>query len=584
MRPSFTARAGCAIGLMFAVAACSGATLPGQRTSSVPNGHGVKATLHLIIAGPHRHRAHRHGRGKTPKFVSPGTNGVLVQIYANGAARIPANLIASAAVDVSSGSAACGGTTGYPRSCSASIAVPPTGAALDDVVVGSYDAAPAGGAIPVSAHLLGFGTLLNQAIVAGSSNALDVYLGGVIDSLGAVPGYVQFPANGFEQKVTLAIDPEDYGNDPIAAGTNDPFANPIVVSISETGVSGHAWLTVGESTPQQQVTLSKSSDLSNLVLHYDGMSTPGYALSATIAAPKFNGTGGAGATLLVTTLDVSSVSSGYAFGPLALEGNGDVLTLTIGESNAPSTPAYTVTPAGCDAIAEPLGLTQSNGTGTVVVFAGQVSSASGCTITVSDGTSSIPIAVSNTYTGVEGTPSITYFSTGGIAATAMTVGPDANVWFAGGARIGSIAATGQNPVASTYALPTTFSALTAVHGLTTGPDGNLWYTGDNTPNPAQVFAVGNFSPSLQSGTNYKATFVAFPFGITSGPDGNLWFAELREPTAQNAIGKVTTGGTFTNFALTSMPYDQTVSDIVTGPDGKLWFTENCESNLGNITT
>jgi virginiamycin B lyase len=330
------------------------------------------------------------------------------------------------------------------------------------------------------------------------------------------------------------------------------------------------------------VTLSKSSDLSNVVLHYDGMSSPGYALSATIAAPKFNGGGGAGATLLVTTLALSSASSEYTSGALALKGNGDVLTLNIGESNAPSTPTYAVTPAGCDAIAEPLGLTQSSGSGSVAVFARGVRSASGCTIAVSDGTSTLNVAVSNTYGGVEGTPAITYFSAGGISPTAMTVGPDANIWFAGVASIGSIAATGTSPTSHTYALPTNSNTLTNVNGLTTGPDGNLWYAGNAMTLPQML--VGSFSPSSHAGTNYAATFGAFPFGIVPGPDGNLWFAQLREPTGQNAIGKVTTGGTFTDFPLTSTPYFQTVSNIVSGPDGNLWFTENCEGNLGSITT
>ena len=569
--------------LAFAVAACPGNTLPGQRTTSVPASHGVKATLHLIIAGPHRHRARRHGHGKAPKYVSPSTNGVLVQVYAHGAARVPANLIASAAVNVSSGSAACGGTTGYPRSCSASIAIPPTGATLDDFVVGSYDQAPASGAIPVSANLLGYGTLLNQAIVAASKNTLNVFLGGVIDSLGSSLAYVAMPADGSPHTVTLVIDPEDYGNNAISAGGSDPFANPIVVSVDESGGGSHAWLTLGGGMPTQQATLSKTSDLSNVVLHYDGSSPQGYALGATLAAPTFNGSGGATATLLVTTLSVSAHNASYTPGALEMNGNGDLRLLYIEESNPPSTPTFTVTPSGCDAIAQPLALSQAyGGGGTVIVFARQVSSASGCVITFSDGTSSLPVAVSNTYYGVEGTPSVTYFPTGGISPTAMTVGPDANIWFAAVASIGSITATGTSPTSHTYALATNLNTLTNVDGLTTGADGNLWYAGNATTVPEML--VGSFSPSSHTATNYQTTFDAFPFGITSGPDGNLWFAQLREPTAQSAIGKVTTGGSFTNFPLTSMPYYQTVSDIVTGPDGNLWFTEDCESNLGRVTT
>ena len=57
--------------------------------------------------------------GRGPKFVSPSTNGLAVAVYPHGAAHTLANLIASAVVDVSSGSPACGKHVGFPRTCTA---------------------------------------------------------------------------------------------------------------------------------------------------------------------------------------------------------------------------------------------------------------------------------------------------------------------------------------------------------------------------------------------------------------------------------------------------------------------------------
>jgi sugar lactone lactonase YvrE len=67
-----------------------------------------------------------------------------------------------------------------------------------------------------------------------------------------------------------------------------------------------------------------------------------------------------------------------------------------------------------------------------------------------------------------------------------------------------------------------------------------------------------------------------PYRITTGRDGNLWFTE----NSANQIGRLTTGGTFTEFAIpTNGP-----QDIVSGPDGNLWFTEPSASRIGTITT
>jgi plastocyanin len=71
---------------------------------------------------------------------------------------------------------------------------------------------------------------------------------------------------------------------------------------------------------------------------------------------------------------------------------------------------------------------------------------------------------------------------------------------------------------------------------------------------------------------------AAPAGIATGPGGSLWFTEL----SGNKIGRVTTGGAFTEFTVptpASRPYS-----IAVGADGNLWFTENVGDKIGRITT
>src|SRR6516165_6315967 len=65
-----------------------------------------------------------------------------------------------------------------------------------------------------------------------------------------------------------------------------------------------------------------------------------------------------------------------------------------------------------------------------------------------------------------------------------------------------------------------------------------------------------------------------PWGIASGPDGALWFADYA-----GAIGRITTGGSVTEYALSGT----TPFGIVTGPDGNLWFT-TANDSIWRVTT
>jgi streptogramin lyase len=64
--------------------------------------------------------------------------------------------------------------------------------------------------------------------------------------------------------------------------------------------------------------------------------------------------------------------------------------------------------------------------------------------------------------------------------------------------------------------------------------------------------------------------------IAPGPDKNLWFTE----SAKNKIGRITTGGTITEFPIptpSSIP-----RGIAPGPDKNLWFTESSGNDIGQV--
>jgi streptogramin lyase len=123
--------------------------------------------------------------------------------------------------------------------------------------------------------------------------------------------------------------------------------------------------------------------------------------------------------------------------------------------------------------------------------------------------------------------------------------------------------------------------------VTTGPDGNIWFTdGGNNQigrmTPAGVFTGFNL-PIAGSG----------PIDITTGPDGALWFTEF-----EGRIGRITTSGAITEFALPAPPQPvppppapvvRHPLGITRGPDGALWFVTDCcdaanPGRVGRVTT
>src|SRR5207247_333447 len=144
------------------------------------------------------------------------------------------------------------------------------------------------------------------------------------------------------------------------------------------------------------------------------------------------------------------------------------------------------------------------------------------------------------------------FVAGSFGHSAITAGPDGNMWFTenSGNKVGKITPNG---TITEFVLPAFFSSPS---GITSGPDGNLWFTETSSNKIGRITTAGALTEfALGSGRS--------PLGITSAPDGNLWFTEQLAAR----IGRITPAGAFTEFSTDAAPIH-----IMAGPDSNLWFT------------
>ena len=154
-----------------------------------------------------------------------------------------------------------------------------------------------------------------------------------------------------------------------------------------------------------------------------------------------------------------------------------------------------------------------------------------------------------------------------IGPNGIAVGPDGNLWIAGGNnKIWKMSTAGI--FLNGYTVPT---ASAAAYWVTSGPDGNLWFAEDQGDKIGRITTAGVMTEfPLPSGSHR-------PEAITLGPDCDLWFVE--EFPAK--VGHITTSGKITEFPLSSISLEP--SGITAGPDGNLWFTEYGGQKIGRIT-
>ncbi|MDB5071786.1 MAG: hypothetical protein JWM87_2897 [Candidatus Eremiobacteraeota bacterium] len=365
---------------------------PVQAPTAAPGNPGTSpqtVRVSVIIGG----RTTGQSNGRRPKFISPSTNGIDIQVYAHGGNTI----IGDSKTDISSGSAACGGQTGTPRTCTIDVPAP---AGNDDFIGTTYDAAPVGNSFS-SAHVLGRG-FLTATIVSGASNQLTLYISGVITALGYLAPHASLPADGSVHTLGFVLNPSDYGNNPITAGSNDPYSNPISVQLTESGGSGHVQIVKnGTPTGGTSTTLNYSSD--TVSVRYDGLGSSGYSVLVSVSATNVTPE-----TLTISPLYVTSASPYRSGSTLTFTASGQTATVNLSETNAGSI-TYTATPsASCAGVATASAPSGTPSASSTTVTAGSNGS---CTIAFSDGSSTIAWSV------------VVSSTTGTVVVPGNTVGP-----------------------------------------------------------------------------------------------------------------------------------------------------------------
>src|SRR5262249_14647631 len=103
-------------------------------------------------------------------------------------------------------------------------------------------------------------------------------------------------------------------------------------------------------------------------------------------------------------------------------------------------------------------------------------------------------------------------------------------------------------------------------------DGNLWFT------EAAAQRIGRITPGGTITDFLLASTRGMPQEITVGPDGNLWIVEyiVVLPSTTGLIARFTPSGSLTEYEVGAF------GGITPGPGGALWFTERGVA-LGSIT-
>ncbi|MGC2130568.1 MAG: hypothetical protein WA629_10760 [Candidatus Aquilonibacter sp.] len=535
-----------AVVIALVLAACGGGggsigvpPAPTTAPSTTPNTRTQSVTISLVVP------------------VNSGTTGAKHRAYISASAMgagivvTQGSTTVNATLDLSPSSSACSGSGGS-RTCTTTVAVP---FGNDAFTVTVYNQAPVNNAIPAGAAILGVGTGTVD-VIAGSANNVQVYVGGQIAHFGAALPSGSMPANGHAQSALLVIAPTDFGSNPITAGTNDPYANPITVAVSETGGSGNVTLSLNGGAASSSVQVTKSTD--SVTLNYDGAGAPGYSFTITLSASGVSSQSSTVAPLIASIGGTGATS-------ISLNGSA-VGALQLGFGEAGSSSAYTATlAAGCAGIATKGSISGSGASATLPVTGGATPSASGCTLTISDGTISLVLAVTNTPVGasvnINGTQITEY--TGYTFPFSITKGPDGNIWFTDQVIPSVVYAINPANASLVYSYPIAGSDL---EGITTGPDGALWVSDQQLEGVDRLTTAGVL-------TRYPIPGCGCPEGITSDSAGQLWVMDNG-----GVVWTLSVGGQSSQAVSGLGPFSTPTNSITVGPDGAIWWAG--DGNIG----
>ncbi|HEY5246752.1 MAG TPA: hypothetical protein VIJ60_13870, partial [Acidimicrobiales bacterium] len=156
----------------------------------------------------------------------------------------------------------------------------------------------------------------------------------------------------------------------------------------------------------------------------------------------------------------------------------------------------------------------------------------------------------------------------GPGPTAITAGPDGNVWFSTGGGSAAIGRIDQGGSVTLFSNGLTSAPVQTQGAIAGGPDGNVWFI-EQPGGTYKNGVVGRVTPAGAI-TEMSTGLVAGlqPTGITTGADGNLWVTDSGGPGT--TIVRLTPGGAATDFTPASLNGLQ-ASDPVAGADGNVWF-------------
>ncbi len=129
-----------------------------------------------------------------------------------------------------------------------------------------------------------------------------------------------------------------------------------------------------------------------------------------------------------------------------------------------------------------------------------------------------------------------------------------------------------------YELPNSLIVFIAIGPLVRGPDDTLWFGNGTTTGGT----LGRMTPDGHLTMYTLGSVYGGPYSLTLGPDDALWFDVFGSNGNQNGIGRFTTSGDYTFYAVPEILN----SDVIAGTEDDVWFSLGAANNncIGRITT
>ena len=152
--------------------------------------------------------------------------------------------------------------------------------------------------------------------------------------------------------------------------------------------------------------------------------------------------------------------------------------------------------------------------------------------------------------------------------TAVTMGPNNEIWFAewAGPNVGYVTTNG-----TVKEFSAGFGSNSNTFGIAYGSDGRIWFC---DPQNTRIGAINTDGSGL---TSYSAGLTGQADSIVAGPDGNLYFGEFN-----GAVGRITTTGKIKELPLPQTEGSFPVLGITVGPDNNIWFSNNAHAQIGRL--